>query len=416
MLDVYFIIGIIIVTLSVERTMRVFFEKRRFPILVTVLSYVFLCITIMLSGWLFVILYFIALLIVSLNYEPINIKCLAAVGGSHYIILTLTNIVNLIETRFAIPWLIDNEGMIVLFASIFIYCVTLAIFPLFKHIKKLAVNLNILWIPLIIFPISYTLIGLFYNINSTIVYVGANMLYYLGTPLMVFFLYNIISKVFNDTLKSALHAQEKEYYFSQCELMQESMEKVKSIQHDMKTHLTMLKDYTTDNGAATDYLNSLLGDIEESELYSDTGNIAFDSIINFKLKNAKDDNIKLDISVAVPRVMNIEVPDVVAVLGNLLDNALEAVSKVDDKMIKLDIEFVKGGLFIKADNSFSGEVRYLDEKSGDSTHIVTTKSGNGHGYGLKNIRQSVERYNGYLKINHTDTIFSAGVLLYVDEL
>ncbi|MCL2621356.1 MAG: hypothetical protein FWD97_10530 [Defluviitaleaceae bacterium] len=63
----------------------------------------------------------------------------------------------------------------------------------------------------------------------------------------------------------------------------------------------------------------MIGNIDEGEVYSSTGNIAFDSIINFKLKNAAEDNIKLDLSLFIPPSINIEIADIVIVLGNLLD-------------------------------------------------------------------------------------------------
>jgi len=217
-------------------------------------------------------------------------------------------------------------------------------------------------------------------------------------------------------LNAQLQTKEKEYYFAQCALMQESMERVRSIRHDMKLHLATLKDFAI-GGTVKElkkYLDNLVDDIENSEVYSDTGNIALDSIINYKLRNAKSDNIMLDLSIAVPPELNIEVVDIVTVLGNLLDNALEAVEKVDKKMIKLDIEFVKGCLFVKIDNSFDGEVKYSSEQAGADKQILSLKSGGEHGCGLKNISQSIEKYNGYMKITHTESIFSTVVFLYVD--
>jgi sensor histidine kinase regulating citrate/malate metabolism len=216
--------------------------------------------------------------------------------------------------------------------------------------------------------------------------------------LFTFYLHDSFIAVYEDKLRSMLHAQEKEYYFAQCQVMQESVDRIKSIRHDIKLHLAALKGYTVDNKAATNYLNQLLGDIEESEIYSDTGNIAFDSIINFKLKNVKG-NIKLDTKIFIPPKLNMEVVDVVTILGNLLDNVLNAVAKVEEKIIKMDIAFDKGCLFIKIDNTFNGEVNYSEE----------------HSHGLKNIRKSVEKYNGHMDITHEENIFSVGILLYVDD-
>ena len=230
------------------------------------------------------------------------------------------------------------------------------------------------------------------------------------------FLFDVLSAKYEEKLKSEQQAQEKEYYYTQCRLMQESVEQVKALRHDMKIHLATLSDFAT-SGNMEDikgYLNSLVDDVEKSEAFSDTGNIAFDSIINYKLRNAKSDNIKLDLNIAVPPEISIEVVDIVTILGNLLDNALEAVAKVGEKTIRLNIKFSKGGLFAKIENSFNGEVKY-EEQGKAHSHIVSLKGSDKHGYGLKNIRQSVEKYNGHMKISHADNVFSTGVFLYVND-
>jgi signal transduction histidine kinase len=196
-------------------------------------------------------------------------------------------------------------------------------------------------------------------------------------------------------------------YRVQCQIMQESVENIRSIRHDMKLHLTAVRDFTANNNSpeATDYLNSLLGDLEKNEIYSSTKNTAFDSIINFKLNSVKQENIKLDIRLSVPPALNIEPADIVTILGNLLDNALDAVSKVEEKIIKLDIEYSRESLFIQVENTFDGVVKK------DNAQIITRKE-NGGGHGLKNIRKSVEKYNGHIDISHEGNIFSVGILLY----
>jgi sensor histidine kinase YesM len=352
---------------------------------------------------------------VSLNYESVFSKRVAAVAGSHYVLLSLTTINHAVDYLLSSDWYTDNISLSRLFTSLLVYSAAWVAFLLFKNIKKSDVNLNRIWLPFIFFPITSTFLELLQLvINQSAVLIVVNVFNALGVILIFFYLYNVVSKTFEETLKTALHSQEREYYFTQCQLMQESMEKVKSIRHDMKLHLATLRDYAADNKAVTDYLNSLLENIEDSEVYSNTGNIAFDSIINFKLKNAKADNIEPCISITVQQKINVEVADIVTILGNLLDNSLEAVSKTTDKNIKLDIELDKGGLFIKIENSFDGETKYAETKGDEEKQIVSLKGGK-HGYGLKNVRKSLEKYNGYMKITHTENIFSVGVFLYVDE-
>ena len=216
--------------------------------------------------------------------------------------------------------------------------------------------------------------------------------------------------MFTNTVKSALNAQQKEYYFTQCQLMQESVEQIKSIRHDMKLHMATVRGYATKINAdqITDYINNLLEDIGESEIHSNTGNISVDSIINYKLKNAKQEGIKLQTRLIIPTDLNVDAADIATILGNLLDNALEAVATTaqnKEKEIKLDIEFSKESLFIQVDNTFDGIVKYNEE------HIITRKDEENHGHGLKNIKQAVEKYDGYMDIAHEGGSFSVTILM-----
>jgi len=208
----------------------------------------------------------------------------------------------------------------------------------------------------------------------------------------------------------------EEYYSIQYQLMRESVEKMQSIRHDMKSHLSTIKTYSA-SGNQEDivfYLNYLLEDMKESELYSNTGNMAIDSIVNYKLRSVKTDDVKLDLKILVPAVLHVETVDIVTIIGNILDNALEAVSKVDDKVINLNIALNNGALLIKSENTFNGEVKYQRGKMGKNNEMEIYSLKPGHGYGLKNIKRAVDKYDGYLDIAHSNNIFSVRILLSFD--
>jgi len=410
-----------IAVLSVERVMSVFFEKRRTLLLVTILSYVFFWFTLGLSAWieptpLTLTIYLFALLVISLNYESPMVKRFSAAAAGHFAILIMSAFAVRSVELFPTNLLISATDLAYVSASILVYLLSLLAFSRYKNIKKVTVNLHKVWLPFIVLPVAISFFEFFAVSSPTI---GVPIII-VGNNIAVFFiflyLYNGLSKIFEDTLKSKLYSQEKEFYFSQIQLMQESVKKVRSIRHDMDFHLATLKDFSVENKAATDYINSLIGDINESEVYSSTGNIAFDSIINFKLKTATEDSIKLDLSLFIPPILNVDVVDIVTIIGNLLDNAINAVAKVEDKMIKLDIEFSKSNLHIKIDNSFDGNVKYTEGKGENERRITTLKIEGEHGYGLDNVRKSVEKYNGHIDISHEGNIFSVGLLLYVEDM
>ena len=236
---------------------------------------------------------------------------------------------------------------------------------------------------------------------------------------------NILNSVVHDTLSGAYNervrlmvdAAEKEYFLSQCKLMQESIEQVKSVKHDMKLHLSTIKGFSSNIDASeiTNYIDGLLDDIGKTDLYSTTGNVVVDSIINYKLSRIKEKNIYLDIRLLIPTFINVETADFVSILGNLLDNALDALANVEEKILKLDIEYKNDSLFINLENSFDGTIKYTNKSGGKDRQISTRKNSDEHGHGLKNIRKCVEKYNGHMDITYDGNMFSVGILLYVDE-
>jgi len=342
-----------------------------------------------------------------------------------FLLITLLGIIVAIPFHIMLPEITpDYDGYtIILFVANIIFGLLLAfVLRRFKNIRGNEINprmalLVSLPMLLIVFAIATIWIASMLDIDILMEISAFILIILIAGPIfLVVYLYDMLSARYEDRLMSERQAQEKEYYFTQCQLMQESVERMKSVKHDIKLHLTTLNDFATSGNfvEVKKYLDGLVSDIEKNEIYSNTGNIAFDSIINFKLRSAKIDNIQLTVNVAVPPKLGIEIADAVTILGNLLDNALEAVEKTDEKSLKLDIELVKGGLFIKIDNSFDGNAKYMKQSNGEEK-LASLKSGADHGYGLKNIAQSVEKYNGYIKTSHTDTMFTTGIFLYVSD-
>jgi sensor histidine kinase regulating citrate/malate metabolism len=223
-------------------------------------------------------------------------------------------------------------------------------------------------------------------------------------------MYNSLSKAFEENAKTAVLEQEKEHYLSQTKLMQDSSEKIQAVRHDMKLHLSAINGYASkiDAHEITNYVNTLLDGIQETETYSNTGNLAIDAVINFQLKTAREKNIKTEINLLVPSEMRVQDSDIAVILGNILSNAVHAVEHADEKIIKLNMGLSKGVLFIKAENTFSDEITYSS-----NGEIISGKPEGGHG--LKNIQQAVEKYNGQIDIFHENNHFSVAIMLYAND-
>jgi signal transduction histidine kinase len=310
---------------------------------------------------------------------------------------------------------VDDNIYLHIIVALLSYTVA-AILRKFKNIKKNTISSPMFWISIIIIPIISITMLLLVIVHLPQVVAFTFIFAILVLNILIFYFQYILSAAYEEKLKSTIYAQEKEYYYSQSQLMQQSVEQIKSIRHDMKLHLATIKGYSIKINAdeISKYINSLLDDINLSEIYSDTGNIAFDSIINFKLNRAVENNISTDVNVFIPPNLNIEVPDIITVLGNLLDNALEAMAYVEDKIIKLNVSYEKGGFFISIENTYDGFVNYSTNSENDIMQIATRKDNNEYGHGLKNIRKVVDKYNGYIDITHDDNIFCVEILLYLN--
>lgn len=420
---VYLAVGSLFVTLAFKKAMDIFFGQRRTSRKIILISSLFVSVFLNLSSHLLphdllirVFSNLVLVLLFSLNYKASVIKRLAVVSSIYLMAVTYSGILAYVY-EFTI---LSRTAM---FDGVLMYLTMFLFARKFKYIGKSTIYSNSFWIPsLIMTNIALILIVQIFNnirIIPPVVWLLLSFVL-LIVSFISFYLFDSISEIYEEKCKSDFQAQEKEYYLAQWRLMQESVEQAKSAKHDMKFHLATIRDFIENNKAneATGYLNCLIGHMGKKEIYSETGNIVFDSIINFKLNNAKIEGFKPEIRLLIPLSLNIEVADIVTILGNLLDNAFNALTNINtpDKMLKLDIEFRKGSLFIKVDNSFDGVVKYDAGKDGDTSHIITRKDSNNHGYGLKNIRKSAEKYNGHIDISYSGNIFSVGVLLYVDDL
>ena len=367
---VVYLVYNVILMLSIERMMGVFFEKRRTPFVLFALSFLlYYAVTgFVFLMWNIPVVSLIATVftyfIITLNYESPMVKRLGAVIYVFSVMAIFGDLLPLIiitgERVAAFEYAGFNSVPVFVTGGLLIYPFSV-LSRKFKNIRKHSFKSPLYYasytlIPLIslvavIFVFSQTYLTEYAIISITIAIFAINIL--------AVFLLDQLSATYESSLNAAIYANERDSYLAQLHLMQESVDSVKSIRHDMKLQLNTLKDFSVKDNAesVTAYINSLIDEVAQSETYSNTGNIAVDSLINFKLRNAKQDNINLELSLFVPPALEMEVTDLVTILGNLLDNDLEAVAKVEDKTIRLEIKYDIGGLKIVMENSFSGEVK-----------------------------------------------------------
>lgn len=270
------------------------------------------------------------------------------------------------------------------------------------------------------FCIFFIPTGTFYIIFQILIYcrnekpmLVSSMLILLGINLITFYLYDALSSYFDERLDKLLLKQQNEYYSKQLEMMNSSYQNVRSVRHDIKNHLIALDTFIKKNSneKAIQYISQIIDASYGEKSFISTGNIDIDSILNYKVEQAKSNNIDVQIDVNIPTELNIATLDEVSILGNLIDNAINACRKLEtERKINLSLKYSRGIFFITIANTFDGNVVYKDDKI-----ATTNKDKSNHGIGLNNINNIIEKYDGTIKITHLENIFKVSILLYLSE-
>lgn len=177
--------------------------------------------------------------------------------------------------------------------------------------------------------------------------------------------------------------------------------------HDFHNHIGVLRQLLSRNKAeqAMQYLDELQTPIQEMADTVWTGDEIVDYLINSKAAAARAGGIKFQAQVEFPRHANLRSADLCAILGNLLDNALEAAKQVGtpgERFIQLTIRRINQMLVIKVENSFAAAPL---EK--DGAYLTSKNDGGLHGWGIKSARAAAGKYDGMVQTFYEGNRFRA---------
>lgn len=270
------------------------------------------------------------------------------------------------------------------------------------------------WISLIGIPLGtvFMLFSVFMNGNLPRVIVLGCMCCAFLINILSFYLYDKIAELMKERMDMQVTREQNRFYEYQVRMMKDTLDSIRVLRHDMKNKLSALYNMACEgkNEDLVGYLEELTDVSSQSKEYAHSGNVTIDSIINYKLQKAEERHIKITTDVIVPVELLVPAFDIAVVLGNLLDNALDAVSYVDEgnRWIDIGIKYSKGRLIVKISNAFDGTI--IRNAEG----IVSRKADkDNHGLGIKSVETTLEKYDGALQIVHEGQKFEAKVLMYL---
>lgn len=275
-------------------------------------------------------------------------------------------------------------------------------------------------ISLVLMPIcsSIVIILLIYTdtctgIGLTIVSIGLLIANFLMLYLYNLLLHSISQQYEMEMLKTQLQA-----YANQLNVVLRGEEKIKALRHDIKHHLSelMLLANKHDVAEIQKYIDEMNSFLKNPNEIVSSGNLEIDSVLNFMLQKAEKELKTVDIKVMLPEKVRHSF-DINVMLGNLLENAIKAAGKTENKYLSVHIKLKRGILKVKIENSFESSYILRKEQNRKDTILKTTKPfTKQHGIGLKNVKKIVEKYNGTMAVTAQKGIFCVNLLLYMARM
>lgn len=187
------------------------------------------------------------------------------------------------------------------------------------------------------------------------------------------------------------------------------VEKAKAIRHDQRHHDRLVLEYLEAGriDEAKKYLGALDESLHAERLMSWCGNPLLDAQLRIAWRSCSLKDIDFKIDVQLPKKTSLNDIDFVSVMGNLLENAIEAASKCDNPSVSIYSKVSNDRLLMEIRNTFSGKVKWTE------SGLTTTKDGGG--IGLRSVRHILSRHKGLLQQEESGNIFISRVIMPIED-
>ena len=218
----------------------------------------------------------------------------------------------------------------------------------------------------------------------------------------------LLDLLFGKMINRKISEYQSDLIKKHCDEVQNMYRTMRGWKHDYHNHIQTLLALCDDIERTKEYLWKLNDDLTSVDTVIKTGNVMVDAILNSKISLMKSKGILVNAKAIVPAELAVSEIDLCTVVGNLLDNAMEAVLRQaddDDRFIRVFIGILKEQLYISVYNSTCGEL-----KKRKNTYM-STKSGDNHGFGLASVDRIVKKYKGFINRQNEEGVFATEIML-----
>lgn len=181
----------------------------------------------------------------------------------------------------------------------------------------------------------------------------------------------------------------------------------KKFRHDLRSHMELVSNLAKNHeyDKIDEYIEQMHERIDTFGNVITVQNSIVDAIINQYYARAEQSGVTMEVKGRFPVDCNIDTYDLCTIFSNVLSNALEAAQETEEKYISVECGYTDKSIIIIVKNSFDAQT-----KSGNAQWKTRKGNTDYHGYGLENIKDSVDRYNGVFDIETDDSMFNVKIL------
>lgn len=184
--------------------------------------------------------------------------------------------------------------------------------------------------------------------------------------------------------------------------------KMRAWRHDYHNHMQVLAAYleSGETERARAFLNEINDTLVKVDTVLKTGNTMVDAILNSKISLMNAKHIRVDATAHVPATLAVADVDLCVIIGNLLDNAMEACEALPEEG-----RFVRIYINIKGTHLYMSFTNAAGKKQTKIGNIFASTKGGDHGFGLARVDALIEQYGGYLTRASEDGGYTTEVIL-----
>lgn len=263
-----------------------------------------------------------------------------------------------------------------------------------------------IFISIIIFELARA-----YNTDSPVIMFAFLGLMYINA--IVFTIFESITRYFDKEYKYQMIEKQLEMQINHYNKLAENREILSEVIHDFKNHLNCMYNlYKYNKGTELGKYIENLVNVSDTEKIVDTGNPVIDALLNDKSNIAKKHGISFKQMLNLPSNINVAYNDICAILGNSLDNAIEACRRIENKSLNREIElsmnYRDSYLIIVVTNTFDKPLL----KEGKFFRSSKVSPGI-HGLGMQSIERTVKKYNGNMVVKHDNSHFALEIVMSI---